>query len=259
MDSGPARPDSRLSSTTTRFLVILFICCLTIEVSFVLLDLTVNWLRYSSSSAIRRMFNITREDGMATLFAVIQTLAAGLTCWIIWLLGRKHPYKSGTYRVGWFVLALFFTYMAIDDGALVHERLGTAYRKEIATGPLPSYGWQMVVAPFFILMGGVVFAFLWTVDRRPVSRLLLLAGLGSLAVAMGIDYVEGTPDGHEFFARLFAMDKKTVTHFAKAGEEFIEMLGITLLWILLLRNLFLLLLTLRITLSNGRLQVEYVQ
>ncbi len=31
-------------------------------------------------------------------------------------------------RLAWLVVALFFSYMALDDGAALHERLGSTFR-----------------------------------------------------------------------------------------------------------------------------------
>ena len=31
-------------------------------------------------------------------------------------------------RLGWLVMALFFSYIALDDGAALHERLGSTFR-----------------------------------------------------------------------------------------------------------------------------------
>ncbi len=240
-----------------RFIIILFLVCLGIEFGFVILDLTVNWWKYSSSSAIRRMFNITREDGMATLFAVMQTLALGLTCWAVWLLHRSHPHKHTVITAGWLFLALFFTYMAIDDGALIHERIGTTYKKEVGESNLSSYGWQAIMAPMFAAIGVCVFLFLWFADKRNASRLLLIAGIGCLGTAVIIDYVEGTKAGYVPLAQAMEMRSKTVTHFAKSAEEFIEMLGITFLWLLAIRNLQLISYELNIQFTNGAISVNY--
>ncbi len=236
-------------------MLLLFCACLALELLLVLLDLTVNWWRYSDSPAIRRMFNITREDGIATLFAVIQTFALALTCWIIFWLTRKTTPASRA-STGWLILAIFFTYMGIDDGALVHERLGTAFKHSVGDRPLPTYGWQIVVGPVFVIFGLFLLIFLWTRSRLILDRFLLIAGLGCLGTAVLIDLIEGSPHGYRIIADLSGIDEKTFSHFAKSFEEFIEMFGITLLWMRVLRHLFALAATLTILWDRGRLTVR---
>ena len=73
------------------------------------------------------MFNTAREDGLASWFAVTQTLLIALTLWLIYSVAKAGR-KPRAIVVGWLVLALFFTYMAIDDGAQIHERLGSTFK-----------------------------------------------------------------------------------------------------------------------------------
>lgn len=62
------------------------------------------------------MFNIAREDGLASWFAVTQTLFVALTLWLIYTLTKRGG-GSRSKVYGWLVLTLFFAYMAVDDGA----------------------------------------------------------------------------------------------------------------------------------------------
>ena len=75
--------------------------------------------------------------------------------------------------VGWLILAVFFSYMAMDDGAEFHERVGSAYKKiyqpeqslkvdaegENVKGLTyyPSYPWQVIFVPIF----GVIAIFMY--------------------------------------------------------------------------------------------------
>ena len=219
-----------------RPLLLVFAFCLLFEITFVLLDLFVNWYRWSDSGAIRRLFNITREDGLASLFAIVQTLAIALTVWIIYLLSR-HMEVSKAVLAGWLVLALFFSYMVIDDGAMVHERIGSAFKKANQEVELPSYAWQFVMAPLFVLMGIFMAGFLWKLGGRQVKRGWLLAALACLGLAVAMDYVEGMDSGYSLLVEGLGWPEKTIAHFTKSIEEFLEMLGMTFLLILFLNYL----------------------
>ncbi|MDH3377763.1 MAG: hypothetical protein OEQ39_12510 [Gammaproteobacteria bacterium] len=213
-----------------RLLWMVFLFCLIFEVGLVYLDLTVNWQRGSDSGPIRRLFNITREDGLASWFAVTQTVLVALTLWSVFAITCKQG-ASALRRIGWLFLALLFTFMAIDDGALIHERLGSAFQQSQGIGLFPSYAWQMVVAPFFVIAGILMALFLWRELPRPVDRWRVTAALGCLAVAVAMDFVEGMDDGYRWLIDAFGWGNEVIRHFSKAIEEFIEMLAMSILLI----------------------------
>jgi len=239
--------------------------CVALEIAFVLLDYHVNYARGSDIGSIRRLFNITREDALPAFFATTQTFLVALTAWLLFGMVRRQG--AARMRVlGWLVVAAFFTYMAIDDGAKVHERVGTAVRVAVerATpgipagqrtlpGFFPSYPWQVVFLPAFAGLGLFTLVFLTRELRERTSRLLVLAGVSCFVVAVGLDFIEGLDPGHPwnvhfwigsnwdidvFARRRFARTAFDASlHFSKSLEETTEMFGTTLLWIALLRHL----------------------
>lgn len=239
----------------TRPLLLIFTACLLVELGLVLLDLSINWFRWSDSSAIRRMFNITREDGLASLFAVIQTFVVALSVWVIYaLISRK---RSGKNRAGgWLVLALFFSYMVVDDGAMVHERIGTAFKQSNEDIQLFSYAWQFLLAPLFVAMGLYMAWFLWQERRIPVRRDWLLAALLCLGAAIVLDFIEGINGGYQPLVQVFGWSAKTIAHFSKSVEEFLEMLGMSLFLIFFLNYLGKLTAKTEITISHGKLHFK---
>ncbi len=217
-------------------LLLVFSACLLTEIALVLLDLYVNWLRWADSSAIRRMFNITREDGLATVFAIVQTLLVSLVLWAIYLLTMRKADSSKQAR-GWLVLALFFSYMVIDDGAMVHERIGTAFKQANKGIELHSYAWQLVLAPLFVIMGLYMAWFLWRLGNQSIRRDWLMAALFCLGAAVLLDYVEGIEDGYLVLVDGLHWSENTIAHFSKSLEEFLEMLGMSFFLILFLNHL----------------------
>lgn len=217
-------------------LLLVFSVFLLTEIALVLLDLYVNWYRWADSSAIRRMFNITREDGLASLFAVVQTLLVALVLWVIYLMTARKP-GNKKQAVGWLVLALFFSYMVIDDGAMVHERLGTAFKQANEGVELSSYAWQLVLAPLFVIMGLYMAWFLWRLGNQSIRRDWLMAALCCLGTAVLLDYVEGVENGYLMLIEGLSWSEKTIAHFSKSLEEFLEMLGMSFFLILFLNYL----------------------
>jgi len=245
---------------TRRVICIIVAVSVLLELLFVFLDYTINYSFWTELGPIRRLFNITREDGIASWFGVTQTLFAALTLWFIYMVESLQPSKRWV-RMGWLVIALFFTYMAVDDGAEVHERVGSAFKaiqEQAAPGAanatlasrlynkFPSYTWQLVLGPVFASLGLFTFVFLFSQLKTVKRRAALIAAIGLMGLAVCFDFVEGLEPEHRWNAythisKAYEMDHYTVTHFrelayetlrhfSKSIEEFMEMLSMTILW-----------------------------
>lgn len=239
-----------------------------VEILLVFLDATVNAAYWADSGAVRRLFNITREDALPSFFAVAQTLLVAATLWAVVVVVRAGRRRDGRGRVvGWTVLAAAFTYMAVDDGAKVHERLGTALQDAYEAGStadgqaawqrlveaFPSYNWQLLFLPLFAALGIFVVVFLWRELTEARSRLMVGTAVLLLALAVGLDFVEGLPEVHPWnvysrFAIVLDFEEasrdifrrsgySTVVHFGKSLEEFTEMFSMTMLWAVFLEYL----------------------
>jgi hypothetical protein len=230
--------------------------CVLVAAVFFLLDYHVNYGRWTQIGALRRMFNTTREDSLASWFGVTQTLFVALTVWVLYWFSQG---ASKWRRRGWLVLALFFTYMAVDDGATIHERLGTAYDVKMLSGEdsvldfFPSYAWQIAVLPGFVVLGFFTFFFLLRELRTRRAKILLFLALSGLAFAVGLDFIEGLERDHPLnvFARAaerydFAAwtqsrfqhsEFSTVVHFSKSVEETLEMMSMSVIWFVFLQHL----------------------
>ena len=212
---------------TGRFLWVIFLSCLIIEIALVYLDLTVNWLRWSEYGPIRRLFNITREDGLASWFAITQTFLVALSAWFIYLMTTAQN-TSWHRRIGWLLVAVFFTYMAIDDGAAVHERLGSTFKQSHGIGAFPSYAWQLLFLPFFAVMGCFLLYFLWRELTTAKERWIIVTAIGCFVVAVILDFIEGMDDAYRWLINNLSWQESTIKHFSKSIEEFIEMMGMSL-------------------------------
>lgn len=251
-------PRSVLINVDVRRLAwIILIFCVTVEIAFVFLDYYINYRKLVEIGAMRRMFNIAREDGLASWFGATQTLLTGMTLWLIFLVVRNSS-GPGARPWGWFVLAAFVTYMAVDDGAQLHERFGSTFNaiNRDAGGDLagyPSYSWQFFFGPVFVLLGMFTLGFLWIELKDWWLRTLVLAALAGWVLAVGLDFIEGLDEGHPWdlytiLAETYELDPITeaqfgkdgyaaVRHFSKSFEEVLEMLSMTTLWFVFLLHL----------------------
>lgn len=240
------------SDRLSRQLLVLLVCT---ELFFVVLDIIVNYAEVVEYDSIQRLCNIAQEDGLAAWFMTSQTLVAALVLWLLYWLSRNTDEASAFYRRGWLVLALFFTYMSADDGAMMHERIGTMLEEIIKQSGqsgdtsvltqwlamFPSYDWQFLL-PFFILMGLYMLYFLWRVLGISRSLWMVLAAFSCLALAVMLDFIEGLPADHAFnifsgVQQAYMLEDYTIEHFPKALEEFLEMLGISLFLVVFVAQL----------------------
>ena len=210
--------------------------CLFCALILVLLDAFLNYGKLLDVAPLRRVFNITREDGLATWFMVVQTFCVSAALAAIALLHRANRERASR-TAAWCMLSVFFLYLSADDGAEIHERLGSTFKAAAqdaegvlaqAQGWFPSYDWQLVVLPFFVLAGLLMLAFLIReiTDNRARKWLLLAPAL--IACALLLDFFEGIDEGHAlsvhtWIRERFDLREYTVSHFSKSLEELLEM------------------------------------
>ena len=96
---------------------------------------------------------------------------------------------------------------------------------------------HLALGPVFAAIGLFLLLFAWREFRSPLLKRLFLAGLACLAFAQFMDFLEGIDDVVDYFGKLLSVSDHTVEHFSKSAEEFLEMLGQTLLLAAFLRHL----------------------
>jgi hypothetical protein len=219
-----------------------------LEAALVALDLAVSYSRLVEYVPLRHLLDVTREGSVGNWFSSSQTLIAALVLGlIVWRVRRED--RSRWRAAGWGLLALFFLYMAVDDAAMIHERLGSYMEWLAQRAPddhrlfarlhqrQGSYSWQILLAPVFGGMGLFMLAFLWRELREWTPRLLVVMGIACLAMAVGLDHVEGTNGGYLNVARWLTVSPLVVQHLGMVLEELAEMFGTTMLLAAFLQHL----------------------
>lgn len=193
-------------------------------------------------------FNSASEDGLGSWLSVTQTLLIAVTLWVLAAAHRSAQAPRG--RVwGWAALAAFFSYLALDDGTHLHERVGSAFRDSdvsLAVAWFPSYDWQLVMLPVFVALGAAMVVFLLREIRAPRPRGLVLIAVALMGAAVGLDFVDGLEAGHSLNVYAWIADRwlpdatsrtlfemggfDAVAHLSRAIEESLEMASMTLLW-----------------------------
>lgn len=220
----------------------LFLACLLFQVFLVLADYVFNYLDVFDERAIRRIWNIAREQSIPSWFSSILAQLLGATVLLIAILERHARRFSVT--LAWILAGLFFFWIGIDDYAEIHERLGGALERlagidddgsDDAVRFNPSFSWHTFIAPVYALFSLGILALVGLSFWRRRLLPYLVIGFGCWAVAQGIDFVEGLDTAEQLYdwgQDTFGVERRYgVTHTVKVVEEILEMLGTTFLWI----------------------------
>ena len=236
---------------TRRLIFMLYFGLVGTELLLVLADVIFNVNSLFDFGAVRRFFNIANESSFANWFSVTQTWMLGLTALFIFVVVRA-DHALRWRRVGWAIMAIFLLYMAMDDGARFHERVGSSVRVIVQgenadngsrqIGFFPSYTWQLVFLPMFAAFGLFMLWFLNKELKVVRDKLMVVAAIGLLVLAVFADFFEGIDaehplDLHSWISSTWDLDFHDVQHYSKSLEEFMEMLAMTFLWVVFLRHL----------------------
>lgn len=215
----------------------LFGLLLALIVFFNIIDLTFNY-QQSYPNAFRDFCNLAREDSLAAWFSSFSLLLAASLVWLIVIVQKAQKATRFKY-LGWIFIALFFTYLGIDDATELHESVGTSFAEYFRTNPeskqgsfiywlldiFPSYNWQILFLPFFFCMAVFLLFFLWQELGTLDLRLSLILALGCFSLAVGLDYFEGRTSWHDGVAEGLSISTKSLKHYQRMLEESLELLG----------------------------------
>lgn len=244
--AGSSRAGSLLKFDATRFVLVPICFCIVCEIALLFLDYFINYGGgarghfWSSYSGMRRLFNIAHEKSLANWFGTAQTMMVALTAWFMFFLARSRV-DLRPERLGWLILALFFSWMTADDGAVMHERLGTfcgklfqeAREDDLLPGWLEwwrdtfgSYNWQFFFLPIFGVLGLFMLVFLIRRLKGKYRVALVIMGIMLMVVAVGLDYLEGyyehDYDWNPYEILADELEEKYPSHkdMKKLGEEY---------------------------------------
>ena len=182
-----------------------------------------------------RVFDMTREESIPNWYASILLFCIALTCAVTYTIQRRRVDRRDA--LPWVFFAGFFTFLSMDDGAKIHERLGSFFRELAEEGDgvftvfqpvleaASTYSWQIFVLPVFLFFA--FFILLWgfnNISVRETHRWILLGGF-FIAIALGLDYFEGLVDNGAIDLEGRPLSVNTIEHYQRVLEEFSEMTG----------------------------------
>ena len=227
------------------------VCC-----GLVVCDSVLTFHDVTGYYVFHRVFDMTREESIPNWYASILLFCIGLTSLLIYVVQRAKGVRRADASP-WLFFSGFFTFLSMDDGAKIHERLGSFFRELTEEGEgifwvfqdvldsASTYSWQVFVLPVFLFVG--FFMLLWGYQhvRNLGTQRWVFFGSVCIALAIGVDYFEGLVDNEVVSLEGRAFSEDTIAHYQRVIEEFLEMSG----FIAVLRGLWIYLLSISNTLK----------
>ena len=201
--------------------------------AFSVLDYVGNRSHWISSDSLRDVANVGREDSLHNFVSSVQELAIAGVALVLYLHARRAETRWARFE--WGVALGFFTWVGVDDGAALHERIGTALENDVSF--FPSYAWQVIFVPIFTTAMLVTAHVVFRSRRASWTRTLFLAGFGCYVLGVVLDYLEGRAGAYDGLASAVGATVSTVSHYSRVVEEFAEDVGASLFLVVLLRHL----------------------
>lgn len=156
------------------------------------------------------VFDLDTEESFGTWFSAILLLVAGR---FLWLQARQARAAGQGWVVWWFVLAIGFHFLSLDEVVGLHE-----YLNETLDTHAAGMKWTHVLGPVALLVGLAYLPLLLTLPRTTAALFVL----GGLLYLGGAVFIERYTDVYEEWGKLNTLEY----HLWIALEEGLEMLGV---------------------------------
>ena len=171
-----------------------------------------------------RLFDLNREANIPTWFSSFLLI---LNAFILAIIAIRTKAQQGSYYIQWFVLAVIFLYLSIDEAALLHEMVEKPVRRALDLSGYLYFAWIVPAVCCLIVLGVYLRRFLFELPRN-TRWLFLIAGAIFVTGAVGMEMIGSnifyTHGGH-----------KPTSYYLWANlEESFEMLGLIIFFYALL-------------------------
>lgn len=162
------------------------------------------------------LWSVNVEQSIPTWYSVI-ILFITVVCLLAIAYGKTLAKDS--YAAHWWGLAALFTYLSMDEGAVIHEIVAIPLQTAFGTSGFFAFGWQIVAIPLVIIFGIVYLRFLLHLPEVTRNGFILSA----ILYAGGALIIEGIS------ASQYDENSLTMLYLSIATlEEFLEILGVSL-------------------------------
>lgn len=141
---------------------------------------------FNSSVLTRAVFDLGEENSFGNFFSAMML---AFTALISALIAYRHQSQGARLWLIWSFATLALAGMAIDEGAMLHDRLSRPIQERLQTSGVFYIGWTL---PYLFLVFAAVFAglpLLRSLPPRTRIRLIVAAAL-YVGAAMGMEMIE---------------------------------------------------------------------
>lgn len=164
---------------------------------------------------ILRILHFGEEQNIPTLYSSFTLFFAGV---LLFIIGLAHK-KISASGIPWFGLALIFTFLSLDEFAMIHERSIGPVRTLLDTSGYLFFAWVIPYGVGLLLLFAIYAKFLFRLPKRTL-HLFLTSGFLFVLGAIGIEMIEGQVIATRGYGFVFQM--------CQTVEELLEMLGVAL-------------------------------
>ncbi len=134
-----------------------------------------------------QLFAVNVETSISTWWAIVVLALVGQLTAVVGTQQAKNRSELAT----WWALAAGFVFLSIDEGAMLHERVGFVFD---VSGEFRHVPWMIIWLPLAAVVGGVVLWRLWRISRRLVIG-LTIGAIVFLAGAVGLEAINVSNGG----------------------------------------------------------------
>ena len=138
-----------------------------------------------------RIFDLDREANIPTLFSAFLLLSCGFFLGLIARQERREKRKSMGFF--WTMLSFLFIFLALDEGAHIHERIGDVVETQMLDKALPIQPHGFLYFPWILPYTAAAFLigliYLWFLSKLPrrTRLLFVIAAAMFLAGSLGFE------------------------------------------------------------------------
>lgn len=160
------------------------------------------------------LFDFDREANIPTFYSAMMLFVCAILLFFIY----TNSGMKRVFRLQWLLLSILFAFLALDEFAVIHERLIDIMQEKLNLSGYFFYGWVIPYGTVVLLLGFFLVPFLRKLPAK-IRTLFLLSAALFLLGAIGMEMIGGEhAETHGIFTPVYAV--------MYSAEELLEMLGI---------------------------------
>jgi hypothetical protein len=145
------------------------------------------YFHHDSVFGLAPLFNVGAERSVPTWFSGIQLALAAL---LLTAIAVEMRTRRDRFVLAWWVLAIIFWYLSLDETIQLHEYWGGPLKGLVAQGGVFLRQWVVVGIPLVLVAGALFLPFVLSLPPL-TRRRVIIAGVVFVGAALGLEMFEG--------------------------------------------------------------------